>query len=247
MTTLIQADQIQVNAEDIPITDSGGYFTGTDVEAAEQEIGAFTGMTDTRNLANRASLLITPTDLINSEPSLSWAAYTGFVTPTTSMSLPSILSAYYSGGTAGNTRMFGYLGSYYGSFLALVSLGIDNCRAGIRMDDGSQTNYVELYLQIETDGLESLYYRWSNGGSVTGPTALWSGLKFPANQFWLQLARSGNTVYLFAGGATPRLPNIGSVTFSSWTPARSGLYVEHPSGGSLDIQRAGMFDAIKYS
>jgi hypothetical protein len=113
------------------------------------------------------------------------------------------------------------------------------------MDDGTSSNYIELFLEAQSTGLMKLRYRWSNGGVESGPTDLWGGNSLAPQFYWLGIARSGNTVFLSASTGTIYNSTCGSKTFASWTPARVGFFNEHPNGAS-NIQRAGMFDAIKY-
>lgn len=197
---------------------------------------------DEAGLLYRASGMRTVTDHLNTAPSVTWITGGDFLTPTADVTLPSQFRAYSTTGSAGSTRFFGYFGSYSASFGARCLCGIDNSRTGIRMDDGSMNNYIELFLETQATGLVKLRYRWSNGGSVAGPTDLWGGAAMPAMYYWLNLARSSNTVFLAYGVDSSANATVGSVTFTGWTPTRNGFFGEHPNGGAT-VSRASVWDA----
>jgi hypothetical protein len=238
------------------IAASGNVGVGTAVPTRKLDVSGDIGTTgdlylkrDETPATTRLHQFVAPTDSLNNAPSVTWASYAGFVTPTAdASSFGSIYALYLNGGTAGSTRMFGYLGSISTSFGALTACGIQNCRAGVRLDDGTNNNYVELFIETlqGTDaGLVKLRYRTATAGVVSGPTDLWGGLKTVSEFMWLKVAQAGGAYYLYAGKNNVFQPVVYAATFG-WTPTRFGFYAEHPTGGTLDIQSAAMFDAVVY-
>lgn len=232
------------NVEALSINAANGIpKLNASTQLTQTAIGELYANNDGLSQTARNHLNKVPTDTFNTSPSLTWAAYTGFNTPTTTQS-SSNYYVYTTAGTAGNSKIFGYYGSYYSNISALCTTGLDNCRAGIRMDDGTMNNYIELFLEFQSSSLLKLRYRQCNGGVTGAITDGWGGGSQPHQYYWLQFARSGNNVFMLAGGNSPFTPFIGTAIFTSWTPTRSGLFVEHPSGGASDVQRAGIFDAV---
>lgn len=184
----------------------------------------------------------TPTSHLNADPGFSYAAYTGFVTPIVDMTIASLMRLYYSGGTANNTRFFSYK-AYSQTLQTVCYVGIENSRAGLRMDDGTNNNYMELFLEYQTDGTQKLRYRYALAGVVTGPTDLWSGIKVPIQAYKLQMINFGTNIYLFASEVDVIGAPVIATPVTNWTPTRVGFYGEHPSGGALDVQRAAIFDS----
>lgn len=243
-------------ASSVYIAANGSVGVNTAVPTRKLDVNGDIGTTgdlylkrDETPATTRLHQFVAPTDSLNNAPSVTWASYAGFVTPTAdATSFGSIYALYLNGGTAGGTRMFGYLGSMSTSFAVLTACGIGNCRAGVRLDDGTNSNYVELFietLQGADAGLVKLRYRTATAGVVSGPTDLWGGLKTISEFMWLKIAQTGGAYYLYAGKNNVFQPVVYATTFG-WTPTRFGFYAEHPNGGPLDIQSAAMFDAYVY-
>lgn len=170
-----------------------------------------------------------------------WAGYAGFVTPANIdlSTYPSNVEIYNSV-AQGAARAFAYRGSFSADIFARLAVSLEQ-RAGLRMDDGSNNNYFELFAEPSA-GLMLLRYRYAIGGAVTGPTTLVTlgGIQYVV----LRLTRGGGTNWLgWYQIDSPKSANI-SFTSVNFTPTRSGIYHENTSA-SPDVNRTSIFDWYK--
>lgn len=200
---------------------------------------------DGAGLRQRVDGWRTYTDHFNAFSGYTWASYTGFVIPATKevTTYPSVLWIYNSA-VEGNGRAFAYRAAT-GGIIALAELGTTEVRTGIRMDDGTNDNYVELWMAPATGGLVALYYRHAVGGSVTGPTQLWNSQAFPLGWYRLRIARSGTTYYYYSSVGDAIIPAYHGALSLGWTATRTGLYHEHLST-TYSSDRCSLFDAVLF-
>jgi len=198
---------------------------------------------DGAGLRQRVDGWRTYSDHFNAFSGYTWASYSGFVTPATKevTTYPSVLWIYNSA-TEGNGRAFAYTAAS-GGIIALAELGTTEVRTGIRMDDGTNDNYVELWMEPATGGLVALYYRYAIGGSVTGPTQLWNSQAFPLGWYRLRLARSTTTYFYYSSFGDAIIPAYHGALSLGWTATRTGLYHEHLST-TYSSDRCSLFDAV---
>jgi hypothetical protein len=173
-----------------------------------------------------------------------WASYTGFVTPgnINMTSFPSVLYLNLTGGQSATSRAFAYR-STYGSQISCRCHPALDCRAGLRLDDGSNSNYVELFLEYGS-GLMRLRYRYSVAGVVTGPTDIWA-VSQPVQWFALKIwefSTTNKTLYYGVDGAD--LTNVGLIAPTAITYSRSGIYYEQIAG-AVNAARGAAFDWYK--
>lgn len=169
-----------------------------------------------------------------------WAAYAGFVTPANIdvSRFPSIVSIYNSVGQ-GAARAFAYQGSFGSDINCRLALGAAQIYGGLRMDDGTNNNYAEVFLE-SASGLYNCKYRYAVGGVVTGPTTIWSSQIIGFGT--LRLVRTGDTVYIYWGIDSPLPLYITGVSITGWSPSRSGIYYEHVAGTAGNPDLNAMFD-----
>jgi hypothetical protein len=149
-----------------------------------------------------------------------WAAYAGFGTPTNieATTYPSIALFH-----ATNTnRSFGYVATSGTSIIARLSSTLD-VRSGIRIDDASNSNYAEFFMEAPGFGSATLLrYRYAVGGAVTGPTTLFT---LPLNVFLiLQLNRQGTN---WLGFYSTDIPQLGAAVVIPLNVAASRLGIYH--------------------
>lgn len=131
-------------------------------------------------------------------------------------------------------------GNFSGKTIMLMGQISYNCESGIRIDDGTDNNYWELYLEYESAGKTRVYQRVRTGGGSPTETALITGL--PTEKMGLLLAHGGTIAYLYFA-----IENIAAATFisafteisptSSW---RYGIFAtKFDAGGS----RSAFWDA----
>lgn len=177
-----------------------------------------------------------------------WASYTGFVTPGNitegGAGLGSVLRVANTA-TEGTGRAFAYV-TPFSDASCRCAVGRLNVRTGLRMDDGTDDNYAEIWLStisgdVGQNGTYGVFLRYSVGGSVTGPTQQIGGVEYPVDWVILRLIRSGDNVFAHCsvGGISEGF--LGTMIVTGWTPARVGLYHEH-QGGSYSNVRCSYFD-----
>ena len=213
----------------------------TDAANVGQSEPSLSGQGDNRNAFLRLTGY-SPTTHLNTDPGFSYASYTGFVTPTVDLNTPSIMKLYYNGTGVGATRFFAYKAYAANTFLTVCYPGQLNSRAGLRIDDGTNNNYVEMFLEIQTDGTMLLRLRSAVSGIVTGPTNLWGGTKVPIGMYKLQFVYANPNLYFYAGSLN--IPEIAYITSTPMvSPTKIGFYGEHPSAGTYNVAYAAAFDS----
>ena len=180
----------------------------------------------------------------NSFSGWTFATYTGFVTPATQdiATYPSVLRLANSA-VEGTGRVFAYRSTFGSDIFTRVVHGAADIRTGLRMDDGTNDNYFELWI-TPSGGLMQLWWRKAIGGVVTGPTQLWGASAFPAQFITLRLFRGGDIVLFYYGINSPITVFLGSQAVTGWSPARSGIYHEHTSG-TFSSDRVSLYDWYK--
>lgn len=166
-----------------------------------------------------------------------WATYTGFVTPAQiSMGQNSRVRFNLSGGQTVPSKAFAYQ-AYNNSTIISRCIAGALSQSGIRADDGTNTNYVDLFLvHNSTTNLLDLKYT-SSAANAT----LVSGL--PHAYYLLRLIYADPTWFFYysANEGTQAL-NVASLS-NPFTPARSGMYYQQLTG-SNNSSRHALFDWI---
>lgn len=172
-----------------------------------------------------------------------WAAYTGFVTPGgVDLTHPSLLSIYLTGAQSATSKAFAYYSTYGSTILARCQC-LSDVRAGLRMDDGTDDNYVETWLEYQS-GLMKLRSRRSSATVVTGPTDIWATAA-PIQFVTLRIATNTTSSYLVSytiNGST--LIFVANLTPTAITYTRSGIFYEQILN-TVAAARAGVFDWYK--
>jgi hypothetical protein len=212
----------------------GSVYLGTAKDFYPRDDGA--------GLFQRGETWATWNDDFNSFAGYAWAGYAGFVTPSNlvTATYPSLLQIYHAAGD-GVARAFAYK-AVSTNAKALCALGSLNIRTGVRMDDGTNNNYIELWLDPAGNGLVRLWFRYAVGGAVTGPTQYWGGVSMPPMWYSLLIARSGTSYLLYASTAFngPFMQFLQTHALG-WTATQSGLYHEH-TAAAYSADRCSLFD-----
>lgn len=232
-------DDVQVSK--LYESDGGGPAWEVDADGDLSGDGDILPGGDTAGLFERVNSWQSPTDHLNVFSGWTWATYVGFGTPNTiSLARPSLVQF------LSNTieRAFAYVAA--DTFIAaLCGFAIGNVRTGVRMDDGTNDNYVELWV-APASGLMELYLRHATGGVVTGPTQLWGGNQYLPQFVQLQIARSSTSYLYYASGLFPIAQYLGTTGALGWTATRLGLYHEH-TGAATGADRSSLFESVRYS
>lgn len=111
--------------------------------------------------------------------------------------------------------------------------------AGIRLDIGSNTNYVTLFLQHNTTtNLLDLKYQTH----TAGPTTLVTGL--PPMMYTLYIT-SAFSIWVYRYGVDDdELLQVGTTGSADFTPTLNGIFYSNYNGGGVNQLYAGIFEAF---
>ena len=179
-----------------------------------------------------------------------WAAYTGFVTPS---SVSRTNSSLRLGHSAANTKAFYYRAAATGGQIALRARASHTyiASAGVMIDDGANNadgnganNFYRCYMTATAlGGVKNLIEQYRvGGGAVTTntmtqvvPPAQYIGLGFATNG---TLWTNWNVSFIIMGEPVQQVVSIAAGGFT-WTPARVGLYFANTAA---DVGRQAIFD-----
>jgi len=127
--------------------------------------------------------------------------------------------------------------------IAARLISVMGAEAGIRIDTGDDTDFVEMYVKTTNTGLLDLVGRWQeNGGGITTTTAI---SQVPIEWYMLSISCGApNAFYGYAGIDTPAFPYIGLVMgdIDNWSsvPTRVGIIFKRTDASSSG--REGFYD-----
>jgi len=116
---------------------------------------------------------------------------------------------------------------------------------GLRVDDGTDNNYVELYLEYESAGKMRVVSRRRSGGGSPVETNQITGLSF--QKYYLRMVNSSTNMLLYFGndyvtGYSQVYMGAESLPFTASSSDRYGIFATKAGAGS---SRAAIFDAWK--
>jgi len=120
-----------------------------------------------------------------------------------------------------------------------------NSYVGVRLDDGSANNSIEVRVQGSATGLVSVTALLVNGGGAPTSTTLLSNIL--AQWLTVLVARSGSTVRTYWGVNGPVPAYAYGASSQTWTAARGGIvFGQRETASSADL-RAGYIDWVAIS
>lgn len=118
--------------------------------------------------------------------------------------------------------------------------------AGIRIDDGTDNNYLELRLQDGTDtALKSLLLRYRSGGGAVTATTVADGI--PSQFYVLRLLYidASNVAFAYYSVNSPFASFAGTYGAITWAATNSGIiFSQRTQANATD--RSALFDWVKY-
>lgn len=184
----------------------------------------------------------TPTDHFNVFSGYTWlnsGSYSGAPSTVDVATYPSLLKLTNS---STGTKHFAYVASAATSFYCRLAKG-PIVFSGIRIDDGTENNYIELGLADGTTGTIKLQCRQRAGGGVT-TTDLLTGL-IPGFHL-IQMAIGGGNGFGYIVKDSPIPFFAGTIGAASFTPARIGIIHEQGASASVNEYMT-LVDFIEYA
>lgn len=184
----------------------------------------------------------TPTDHFNVFSGYTWlnsGSYSGAPSTVDVATYPSLLKLTNS---STGTKHFAYVASAATIFYCRLAKG-PIVFSGIRIDDGTENNYLELGLADDTTGLVKLQARQRAGGGVT-TTDFLTGL-VPAF-YLIRIAIGGATGFGYIVKDSPIPFFAGTIGAASFTPARIGIIHEQGASASVNEYMT-LVDFIEYA
>ncbi len=117
---------------------------------------------------------------------------------------------------------------------AFAAVGV-NTRYGLRIDDGTDNNYVEMYVDgTANDATETVKFEYTGGTIVTTNISVPVGTLFVLRLYCIANTAIGGYLYMPSTGLTANV--AGFYTAIAWAPAagRAGIFAQNPTGSAAN-------------